>query len=197
MPRAWRTTPESLPASRARLPDWLMRDLQRLLAEHTTCPVAVRSPVSSRTLNFNPSPASTTPSCCPTTTPTPPSGWTAWPGGAPGLCLDLFRKRQLLCPNTIHRIEDEKMAVIVQHVIGRRRRLSFFPACPAWCVSVTTTPSALCNRMRASPSLRSVLAKPWWTEGRRCAFRRSTRSSCPSFLAWMTFRGIRRGSTMP
>jgi hypothetical protein len=112
----------------ARLPDWLTRDLTVFL-EHTTCPLAVRSSSLLEDAQFQPF-----------------AGiyrTYMLPNNHPELATRLerllmavklvyastyYESPKSYAQSTLHRIEDEKMAVVIQHLTGEVCGDHYFPA---------------------------------------------------------------------
>ena len=87
----------------------------------TRWPCAPRA--CSRTPRTSPSPASTRPTCCPTTTPTSECGSPSWSPRSSGSTPPPSPSRpRPSCEMTAYRLEEEKMAVIIQKLVGARAR---------------------------------------------------------------------------
>ena len=132
---------------------------------------ATRSPCArracSRTRSTSRSPASTRRTCCRTTTPDRGVRLAAAPGRDQArLRLHVLAAREGVPRRaTPYRLEEEKMAVILQRVVGGGARRPLLPAIsPAWRGRTTSIPSPPIRTPRtASRRSRSASAKRSWT----------------------------------
>ena len=112
----------------ARLPDWLTRRLA-LLLEHTLCPLAVRSSSLLEDAQFQPFAGIYRTVMLPNNHPEPTVRLQRLVNAVKLVYASTyFESPKAFARSTSHRIEEEKMAVVIQHVTGQACGEYFFPA---------------------------------------------------------------------
>jgi hypothetical protein len=112
----------------ARLPDWLERDL-RALVEHTSCPLAVRSSSLLEDAQFQPFAGIYRTCMLANAHPDPARRLEALVAAVKLVYASTyFESPKSFARSTLHRIEEEKMAVAIQHLTGTACNGRFYPA---------------------------------------------------------------------
>jgi hypothetical protein len=112
----------------APLPEWLTRRLA-LLLEHTPCPLAVRSSSLLEDAQFQPFAGIYRTVMLPNNHPDPAVRLARLAGAVKLVYASTyFESPKAFARSTSHRIEEEKMAVVIQHVTGQACGDYFFPA---------------------------------------------------------------------
>jgi DNA-binding response OmpR family regulator len=113
---------------RAPLPDWLMRNLHSLV-EHTPCPLAVRSSSLLEDAQFQPFAGIYRTYMLPNNHPDPAKRLQNLSMAVRLVYASTyFESPKSFAQSTYHRIEDEKMAVAIQHLTGEKTGDYFYPA---------------------------------------------------------------------
>jgi CheY-like chemotaxis protein len=111
----------------ARLPDWLTRDLS-VFAEHTRCPLAVRSSSLLEDAQFQPFAGIYRTCMLANTHPDPARRLEALVAAVKLVYASTyFESPKSFARSTYHRIEEEKMAVAIQHLTGTACGGHFYP----------------------------------------------------------------------
>ena len=140
----------------------------------------------SRIRSISRSPASTRRSCCRTITTA--GGRAAAPaadGDQARLRVDVQpRAPNGISPTTPYRLEEEKMAVILQRVVGDSHGGGSIPTSRASRGRTISIRCRRCGRKTDSPRSRSVLAKPWSTAAPAFGSARAIRGTSCSSRRW-------------
>ena len=121
----------------AEFPDWLKVRLSAYLSR-VEYPSPSGRRASSRTVTRGPTPGCNAPPCFPTTTEPGEARGTAHHGHQAGVCLHLFPRSQELCRSNALRGEEDKMAVVVQRLVGSPTAGISTPRFPGWPSPPTT-----------------------------------------------------------
>jgi CheY-like chemotaxis protein len=113
--------------ARAPLPQWLLRDLEAFV-EHTVCPLAVRSSSLLEDAQFQPFAGIYRTCMLPNTHSDPRQRLEALVAAVKLVYASTyFESPKSFAKSTYHRIEEEKMAVAIQHLTGVTWRGHFYP----------------------------------------------------------------------